>query len=212
MKKAIIDMRKDQYVIKQSYTQPVIPKKLTRPQSTFPSLDEHVTVPSNYEISAEGVSLLRTEVVSAILQNYSKLRQDAYGKFEGDMWYLLESFDRVCDKALADEPKLKYVCERKIDGASNLEIQQGLSEIFDSTYSVEYISNLWVTKIPKLIAHAAIEEYLIWYYHYKDLPFKKCSRCGQKKPSHSIFFSRNNASKDTFYSICKSCRSCRKKG
>jgi hypothetical protein len=37
-----------------------------------------------------------------------------------------------------------------------------LSEEFGKTYSVEYISSLWRNKIPKLIAEAALEDFLYW--------------------------------------------------
>jgi len=40
----------------------------------------------------------------------------------------------------------------KIDGKSNLEIQNLLTEKYNTTYTVEYISSLWRNKIPKLIA------------------------------------------------------------
>nr|DAL81174.1 MAG TPA: Stc1 domain [Bacteriophage sp.] len=35
---------------------------------------------------------------------------------------------------------------------------------------------------------------------------KKCSKCGQLKPAHNQFFSKNKTSKDGLYSICKRCR------
>jgi len=40
----------------------------------------------------------------------------------------------------------------KIDGKSNLEIQNLLYNTYGITHSVEYISSLWRKKIPKLIA------------------------------------------------------------
>jgi len=47
----------------------------------------------------------------------------------------------------------------------------------------------------------------MWYYLQKEKgKWKKCSRCGQVKLAHNKFFSKNNSSKDGFYSICKSCR------
>ena len=44
------------------------------------------------------------KVCSAILCNYSKLKEDSYDQFEGDVWYLLLAFEELCDKALADYP------------------------------------------------------------------------------------------------------------
>jgi hypothetical protein len=90
---------------------------------------------------------------------------------------------------------------------SNIDIQTTLQVEFGIKYTVEYISCLWRQKIPKLIAATAQEEYLDWYYLTQEKgTYKKCSRCGQIKLAHSRYFSKNNTSKDSFYSICKQCR------
>ena len=52
----------------------------------------------------EGFSLCSPTVCSAILCNYSKLKEHAFGNFEGDLYYLMEAFDDISEKALAAEP------------------------------------------------------------------------------------------------------------
>jgi hypothetical protein len=96
--------------------------------------------------------------------------------------------------------------ELKIDGEQNIDIQTALQVEFDIKHSLEYISSLWRNKIPKLIAQAAKEDFIIWQYKLNNLPMKKCSRCGQFKPAHNDFFSKNKTSKDGWYSMCKCCR------
>jgi hypothetical protein len=79
-------------------------------------------------------------------------------------------------------------------------------------HSIQYISQLWCSKIPKIIANKEQEDYLIWYYEtQKNGPMKKCSCCQQLKPANSRFFSRNKTSKDGWYSLCKSCRNAKNK-
>lgn len=107
-------------------------------------------------------------VVSAILCNYSKLKEDSYDQFEGDTWYLIQSFEEICDKALKDFPIYLRIVELKIDKKQNNEIQEILKNEFGKTYSVEYISSLWRNKIPKLIAEEALEDFLRWQYKQKD--------------------------------------------
>ena len=83
---------------------------------------------------------------------------------------------------------------------------EALNEIINK-HSVEYISSLWRKKIPKLIAEKEQKDYLIWYYlEVQKGKWKRCSRCGQIKLAHNKFFSKNNTSKDGWYSICKECR------
>ena len=150
-------------------------------------------------------------VCSAILCNYSRLKQDSWDRFEDDTWYLMYDFDNLCEKALKNFPLYERIVEYKIDGLQNTDIQKALLEEFQVTHSLEYISSLWRNKIPKLIASVAEDEYLFQYYQEtKKGKYKKCSRCGQIKLSHNKYFSKNKTSKDGFYSICKCCRN--KKG
>lgn len=206
IKKALIEMRKEQYIIKQAYQKPIIFCKITRSTNHHITLDDKSELQSDGDVKIEGISLMEPKVVEAILCNYSKLKEDSWGEFQDDLWYLIESFEKVCDAALKDFPIYMRIVELKIDKRQNSEIQQALQEEFGMTYSVEYISSLWRNKIPKLIAQEAKDDFIRWQYRLNNLPMKKCSKCGQLKPANNNFFSKNNTSKDKFYSICKRCR------
>lgn len=210
IKKALIEMRKDQYIIKQAYQRPIIPCKLTRSSRFYPALDD-TSYLDGQKVVVQGVSLMDSKVVSFILCNYSRLKEESYDQFEGDTWYLIAAFEEICDKALADYPIYQRIVEMKIDGESNAAIQVALAKEFDQTYTVEYLSALWRGKIPRMIAAAATEDFLTWQYRVRGYPMKKCTKCGEVKPAHNQFFSRNKTSKDSLYSICKKCRNNRKK-
>ena len=205
MKKALIEMRKDQYLIKQAYYQPIVSCKLTKTSRVTPPLEDKSYLKGS-EIVVKGISLMDTKTVSAVLCNYTKLKEDSWDQFDGATWYLMQDFDKLCTKALADYPIYDRIVEWKIDGKPNSEIQKLLDEEFNQTYSVEYISSLWRNKIPKVIAEQAKEDFLIWEYTRRGYPMKKCSKCGQIKPANNLFFSKNKTSKDNWYSICKKCR------
>ncbi len=205
MKKALIEMRKDQYIIKQAYQKPIVPCRLTR-STRSPLLFEDNSYLDGSRIVIDGISLMDTRIVSIILCNYSQLKEDSWGHFDGDTWYLMQDFDKICGNALADYPIYDKIVEWKIDGKQNSEIQKLLTEQFDKTYTVEYISSLWRNKIPRLIAEVAQEDFLMWEYTKRNYPMKTCSKCGQIKPANRLFFSKNKTSKDNWYSICKKCR------
>lgn len=211
IKQALIDMRRDQYLIKNAYRRPILFNKINKSKFYFKIEDKTHRFDKNGYPIPEGVSLLDPAVCSAILCNYSRLKQDSSDQLEGDLYYLIESFDNISTIALKNFPLYERLVECKIDGMQNNKIQLILQQEFGIKYSIEYISSLWRNKIPKLIASAAEDEWLNWYYLEKEYgTYKKCNRCGQIKLAHNKYFSKNKTSHDHFYSICKACRNKKK--
>ena len=211
IKKTLIELRKDQYIIKNAYRKPIVPIKLIHSKQKV-SLDGKISIDKNGEISYSGFTFLNPDICEAVLCNYSKLKQDSSENFENDTWYMIYDFEKLCDKALQKYPLYMRIVEYKIDGKPNTEIQLLLQQEFGIKHSMEYISSLWRNKIPKLIADTAEDEWLTWHFTIEELGvFKKCSRCGQIKLAHNKYFSKNKTSKDGFYSICKECRNAKSK-
>lgn len=210
-KKAIIELRKEQYLVKDMIRKPISAKNITHGKNPV-MLDGVVTLDDEGHCLSEGVSLTNPAVCEAILCNYSKLKQDSWGTFDTNTWFVMEDFDNVSRKALEDYPLYKRIVQCKIDGMQNIQIQEVLQEEFGITHSLEYISSLWRRKIPALIASQAEDEYLDWHYLVEEKgKYKKCSRCGEIKLAHNKYFSKNKTSKDGFYSICKACRNIKDK-
>lgn len=208
LKKQLIEMRQDQYVIKNAYKKPIYCLNGIKSMAKL-NLSENITINEKGEVSSDGmISLFDAKHVSALLCNYSKIKEEVWDRFGSDTYYLMQDLDTVTDCALKEKHPLYYdLLIYKIDGKQNIEIQQLLYEKHGIKHSVEYISSLWRNKIPKLIAEQAQENYLIWYYTIKEKgKWKRCSRCGQIKLAHNRFFSKNKTSKDGYYSICKTCR------
>ena len=213
LKKQIIEMRQDQYVIKSAYKPITYCMNLIK---TFPLLNLHddFLIDDKGNIVNNGlISLMNPSHVSILLCNYSKLKEGSWDKFQSDLYYELLGLEKAVDAALRDKYPLYYdLVIYKIDGKQNIEIQELLYNKYGTTHSVEYISSLWRNKIPKLIAEEEEKRLLYWWYTFKEKgKWKKCSRCGQVKLAHNKFFSKNNTSKDGFYSICKECRNAKTK-
>lgn len=212
IKKALIEMRKDQYIIKNAYRRPinafhlVCGKHYTQLEDTTSTFTEDgLPIPS-------GISLLNPKVCSFILCNYSRLKQDSWDQLPADLWHIMQDFDNLLTKALADSPMYERLVQLKIDGATNAQIHDILQEEFHETRSVVNLSNLWHNKIPKLIASAAEDEWLDNYYlNLAPGSYKRCGACGQIKLALPKYFSKNKTSKDGYYSICKECRSIKKR-
>lgn len=126
IKKALIEMRKDQYIIKNAYRRPFIPNKLVHSKNYMKLEDTTYEFDEEGYPIPEGISLMKPEVCSAILCNYSKLKQDCYDQFEGDIWYLMYDFDELSGKVLRKYPLYERIVEYKIDGMQNADIQIAL--------------------------------------------------------------------------------------
>lgn len=208
LKKYLIEAHQEQYTIKNCYKQTMAPSNIVR-SITKTDLSENIIIDENGEPVSDGlISFFDPKHISALLCNYSSLKEDAWGKFSSDSWYMMEDLDVLIENTLRDKYPLYYkLLIYKIDGKQNIEIQELLEQEFGIKYTVEYISSLWRNKIPKMLAESEKERYLIWYYTTQEKgKWKKCSRCGQIKLAHNKFFSKNSTSKDGYYSICKECR------
>jgi len=212
LRKQLIEMRKDQYVLKSAYVKPI---RMMNAKKSFSHLDlsEKVAVgPDGLPLSTGFLNLYNPDHISLLLCNYSRIKEECWDRFESDIHWMMEDLDSLVDKTLKDKYPMYYdLVIYKIDGKSNAEIQARLAADHGIRHSVQYISELWRNKIPKMIAGTAVEEWLIWHYTQEERgQWKKCSKCGQIKLANNLFFSRNNTSKDKFYSICKECRNSKK--
>ena len=208
LKKQIIEMCQNQYLIKSEFKPPVYSSNTVK---SFVKADfgEHITILENGEPYSDGlISFFNPKHLSALLCNYSALKEESWGNFVNDAWYMMEDLDRLVEQTLRDKYPLYYdLLILKIDGRQNVDIQEFLEIKYGIRHSVEYISSLWRNKIPKLLAEQEKKNYLIWYYTEVERGnWKKCSRCGEIKLANNKFFSKNKTSKDGFYSICKKCR------
>ena len=208
LKKQLIQMRQDQYVIKNAYKQPIYCLNTIKSFNSM-CFDDNITIQEDGNINDKSlISFMNPKHISILLCNYSKLKESCYGRFYTDGYYLMQDLDNLIDITLKNKYPLYYsLLIYKIDGKQNSEIQKLLQDQHGVKHSVEYISSLWRNKIPKLIAEQAEKQYLEWYFTTQKYgKWKRCSRCGEIKLAHNKFFSKNSSSKDGFYSICKSCR------
>lgn len=209
LKKQIIEMCQQQYSIKNEYRQPIYATNTAAKNFIKSDLKDKIVINADGEPQNNGlVSFFNPKHISALLCNYSTLKEESYGNFINDAYYLMEDLDNLIDNTLKEDYPLYYdLLIYKIDGRQNIEIQLLIENKYNIKHSIEYISSLWRNKIPKLLAEQAKKDYLIWYYTNVECgKWKKCSKCGQIKLAHNYFFSINKTSKDGYYSICKDCR------
>lgn len=195
LKKGLIEMRKDQYIIKNSYQKVMKPNKLT------------------HELAENDNSLLiytsltnRSDCLN-LMNNYYELKSQHENKCSSDIWSVLQDFEEIKNAVLADYPIYQDIFELRARKYKNKEVAAIIKDKYNEEYSPESISNIWCRKIPRMIAKETEARYLDYYYlNVAKGKYKKCSRCGEIKLAHPKFFSINKDSKDGYYSICKECR------
>jgi hypothetical protein len=200
-------MRKDQYILKNS-AKPTMCVAPTPKGINKIDLSEHRYIDENGDPQSTGlISFFKPEHISAILCHYNALQIEVKGRYWDDFYYLMKDFDALMIKALSDYPAYLDIVKYKVDNKTNIEIQEMLFSKHNIQHSIQYISQLWRTKIPKMIAECAQHDFLLWQASQDpSMQMKKCACCGQKKPANARFFSRNKTSKDGWYSWCKMCR------
>lgn len=215
IKKSIIELQKERYIVKNYYKNPTICTKVMNMYHIreLPASEPYLAQGKKFlEVhSDKGISLFNPKHILCLLNNYAKIKMETEEDSQSDLKYIIQDLENLIDKAFMNTPFYKSILIYKIDGKTNEEIHNLLQEEYGITHNVEYISCLWNNKIPNMIAEQATIDYLYWYFTFKEKgQWKKCNRCGQIKLKDNRFFSRNKTGKDGFYSLCKECRNRKK--
>lgn len=213
IKSWIIEMRKDQYVIKSSIA-PTMALLTYRPNSRRNiSFDggEYYSTRYNKVMYKNPVSFVNQKFIQLLLQYYSELKQESQEALDQDLWATMMDFDQLIEHTFDMSDKkdriLKFILIHKIDKETNEEIRYGIKKEFDEKYTNEKISLCWRQTIPKRIVERAEKEWLEFHFTNEEIPaYKTCSRCKQTKPMIPYYYSRNSGASCGYYSICKDCR------
>ena len=213
LKKQAIEMRQEQYILKEMWRQPRHCNSATHTSGNSIEISDKVYFDKNGDPTSDAVvTFFKAEHISAILCNYEALSVGLKHKYNSDFHYLMRDFKKLMKDTLKDYPVYETIVQAKINGMTNAEIQKLLLKKHNIQHTPEYISSLWRNKIPKILSEKAKTDYLIWYYSEVEYgTWKRCTRCGEVKLAHNRFFSKNSTSKDGWYSICKECRNTKNK-
>ena len=84
LKKQLIEMHQEQYTIKNYYRQPITTPNIIK-NITRTDLSEEITIDENGEPKSKGlISFFNHKHVSALLCNYSSIKEDAWGNYSSD--------------------------------------------------------------------------------------------------------------------------------
>lgn len=123
LKKQLIEMRRDQYILKNSYYSPMYFNKTSNKGINKIDLTERRWVDENGEPQSNGlVSFFNPAHVSELLSHYYELKIETKGRYWDDFYYLLSDFDNLLHKALDAHPMYRDIAVMKMKNKTNLEI------------------------------------------------------------------------------------------
>ena len=108
LKKQLIEMRQDQYVIKNAYRKPIY---CVNALKSFAKLDlgEEIKFDEKGEAYSTGmISLFNPKHISALLCHYVKLKEQVWGSFTSDAYYLMEDLDNLIERTLKEKYPLYF--------------------------------------------------------------------------------------------------------
>ena len=136
-------MYREQYTIKNCYKPTMASSSSSNSVKNLVKIDlsEKITIDEKGEpISDCLISFFNPAHLSALLCNYSALKEEVWGKFSSDIYYLMEDLDILIEKTLKNDYPLYYkLLIYKIDGRQNLQIQELLNDEFLA--EIKYLSS-----------------------------------------------------------------------
>jgi hypothetical protein len=143
LKKWLIDLYQEQYVVKNSVRQPIFSSNVIKTFAHSQFNDKIEFLPDGMPINRGLCSFFNPTHLSALLCNYSMIKEESYGNFESDCYYMMMDLENLIEETLKDKYPLYYdLLIYKIDGKSNADIQFLLEQDYGIRHSVEYISSL----------------------------------------------------------------------
>lgn len=211
LKKQIIETWQQIYILKASFRGTPAKGKVSNQIKTMAHVDleENIYIDPETQLPVSDcmISLFNPAHISFLLCYYTQLKQECVDDLLSDMHFLLLDLENLAEKTLAENYPILYdLLIWKIDGLTNEEIQDKMEREWGEAHSEQYFSSLWRKRIPKLLAEQAQKDWLVWHYTNEEYgTWKYCSKCGEYKLAHPLFFAKNS-SKDGFYSRCKTCK------
>jgi len=144
--------------------------------------------------------------VKTLFDNYQMIKKNVLNQTENDFKFLLFVFDELVNKSI-NEPILNKIFHLKVNGYSQREIINVISEDFKIKISPVRLTQLTTQVIPTLIVEQYKKDYEEWIFTFlKKGTYKQCSSCFQNRLATKKYFTKDTTRKDGLFPICKECR------
>ncbi len=229
----LIDLRKSQYILKDTVKPTVPPLNPIEKLETIVDSSIYWDSQSDYSIAPLGLysskparfktpreiqekdyhynssakyilDYRNPDHIYELVEYYSELSAAALNNPESLLGDIIETLDFYIEFADLDDEKT-LILEDKIQKKPVIQIQKDLKEKLNIEHSPNYISTIYTQKVCGAIAEATKLHYDMYMNREYPSMWKKCNQCGEVKFLDSRVFMRKSRSSDGYNSKCKKC-------
>lgn len=211
-KKMIIELRKDQYLIKNYFSSPIIFNKviLNKKQDINYYQQTGYMLNNKYNIINDSTFYFyKTEHIAALLQHYASLKYNSNQNVQSTIHWILIDFEVLIQNFINECNNDKYIdiLKYKLYGYSNEDINNYLMNKYNENYSITHLSTIINSTLPKLLTDLYKKNTIEWLYTFKlKGKWKQCSKCKKIKLANTYNFHKNKKGKYGLHSFCKDCK------
>lgn len=206
IRRLIVDLRKEQIVIKDGIRRPIEFKKLMneKPVYDLSSDTGYYDENDNYTlISENNIDMYNPDHIYHLIEKYSTLKETSYDNFDSEIKFILWELEELVDDTELKDYE-KDIIIWKIDGILAKNILWKLKEKYELEWSEPYLTKVY-KNICKKVAKYAVRYYEDWFYTNKVKgEYKKCSKCGEVKLANINHFGWDKTNK-RWKSQCLKC-------
>lgn len=180
------------------------PKEHDIPQSTLQKTPMDDKGRLFWKISDNVIDYENPTHILALIDNYARLLRHSYGEPNSHTRDLCFDLERFVEKAELTDVE-QFILEQRVAHHHIFQMQKVLfAEGYN--YNEEQIRNLARVIIPRKIATTALRLRVDSEVKRGERPTLICTKCGQAKPAHTLYYSRSKAKKTGYCSQCKVCQ------
>lgn len=142
--------------------------------------------------------------ILALIDNYAALLRHSYSdpnSHTRDLCFDLELFVKRANLTDVEQ----FVLEQRVAHRHNFQILKMLKEE-GLDYSEAQLRSMYRITIPRKLATTALQMRLDSEVVLGERPLLVCTKCGEAKPAHTLYFARSRDKKTGFCSQCKVCQ------
>lgn len=209
MGRLMTNAKHTQLALKTSMRQPISFNNVEsgRPRYTFWDNTGYYDANGEYVLISENkLELSNYKHVYQLIKYYSGLKEVVGDDVDSDWRYLLWELEYLIDNTPLNDSE-RDIMVWVVDGVDDAEILERLGEKYGLSFTRQWLLNIYMVKIPKMIVETFLDDKIDWFYTHKIRgKYKRCSKCKKVKLALTRYYSPMARGKFGLQATCRLCR------